>query len=185
MINIRKPQIIHHFLLASRFNTEFNKRSHSFCYDLGGDLGGDLVMNPPPVLPKAGPTVAVAASLSGMTVRNTSPSTNSGSAPEYSLVYLYVLRMPEPSSSARPISRKTFEIGGLKSPDPGSQSHGNDHCPPLSRLVYAYPSRGTISGARLSGPSFSGLAFPFSSPSQNRYSLSAATLGFHSSVIVR
>lgn len=61
----------------------------------------------------AGPTVAVAASVNGIIVRNTSPSTNCGSAPEYRLVYLYVILIPEPNSSARPISRNTLEIGGF------------------------------------------------------------------------
>ena len=41
------------------------------------------------------------------------PLTNCGSAPEYRLVYLYVILIPEPNSSARPISRNTLEIGGF------------------------------------------------------------------------
>ena len=62
---------------------------------------------------EVGPTVAVATLVSGIVMRNTSPSTNCGSPPEYILVYLYVFLIPEPSSSARPISRNTFEIGGF------------------------------------------------------------------------
>ncbi len=60
-----------------------------------------------------GPIVCVTISDKGILVRNTSPSSKLGIPPEYNFVYLYVFLIPDPNSSAKPISRNTFDILGF------------------------------------------------------------------------
>ena len=48
-----------------------------------------------------------------MIMRKTSPSMSCGSAPPYFLPYIIILRIPEPSSSARSISLKNAPITGF------------------------------------------------------------------------